>query len=472
MRAIIKHWVIQLKLTASSTFAAIVLLLCAVTSLFFWPGIIDSSGAIKGVSLGGDSLSGAAIYLLWVVTWSMMAGFVVPGQVLGGKPFEVFATRALPTLPIGPRARVVAEVLVVLTFIIAVRGLVLIAGTFPGVSLVLHEDPGGQSAFRTRFLIDSAMGMLLVLPALLIWASPARNIHFWLVKPLILLCLLLVSMKLGFLAEPLRLTATSIGLSILCLWSVNREPTLPRLWNRSAGSSKARWRRGIPPMVRLRRDLWLKPLPLATVIVAVEALLIALNQFVDLTSNHIFYAASSLNIGMGFSFIAFRPMANNLIAVGLSVASASRPSDFRGAWAVLPVRPESVMRGVYLHGLATGFFLWLTALGTNLANTWLKTGVFRFEDFDGDPGGRLLVPLVAAVPCLAGGLTSAAAGDGVRGWICLVSGMGVFVGNMVCLGTKVPWPSHAALLLLLAAAGGIPPLVHLRGRTARAPGDG
>jgi len=219
-------------------------------------------------------------------------------------------------------------------------------------------------------------------------------------------------------------------------------------------------------MRRLRRDLWLKPLPLALMIVAIEAVLLAANQLFDLSSHHVFYGASSLNIGMGFSFLALRPMSNNLIAAGLSAASGSRPSDFRAAWAVLPLRPESVMRGVYLHGVVTGLFLWLTVLATNLTNTYLKTGAVRFEDFDGDPGGRLLLPLVAAVPCLAGGLTNAATGDGFRGWISLGAGIGVFVGNVVCLVNKVPWQAHGALLVLLALVGGLPPLVHLRGRTA------
>lgn len=472
MRAIVTHWSIQLRLTLSSLFATAVLLFCAVSSLFFWPGIIDSSGLIEGVRTDDAGLGGAAIYLLWVLTWSMMAGLLIPGRVFGGKPHELFAVRALPTLPIGPKARVVADVLVVLTFVFIVRIPFLIAGIGPSEMFGFQGAPSAADAFRHRFLIDSAMGTLLVLPALLIWASPARNIQFWFVKPLVLLGLLLALMKLGCLATPLRLAATCTGLSILCLLTLNREPRVPAIWNRSAGPVEARWRPGLRPMMRLRRDLWLKPLPLALMIVVVQALLLAANRFFDLSSYHVFYGASSLNIGMGFSFLAFRPMANNLIAAGLSAASSSRPSDFRGAWAVLPVRSESVMRGVYLHGVATGLFLWLTVLATNLTNTWLKTGAARFEDFDGDPGGRLLLPLVAAVPCLAGGLTSAAVGDALRGWICLGAGIGVFVGNVVCLVEKVPWPAHATLLVLLAVAGGIPPLVHLRSRAARAQESG
>jgi|GEM_PF-2285863 len=472
MRAIAKHWSIQLRLTLSSLFATAVLLFCALSSLFFWPGIIDSSGAIEGINVGDEGIGGAAIYLLWVLTWSMMAGLLVPGQVFGGKPHELFSVRALPTLPIGPRARVVGDVLVVLTFVVVVRLPFLAAGIGPSEMFGFEQAPVVDESFRSRFLIDGAMGTLLVLPALLIWASPARNLQVWFVKPLFLLGLLLAFMTLGFLATPLRLAATCAGLSALCLFSVNREPRLPSLWNRSVGSSASRWRPGLRPMRRFRRDLWLKPLPLAATIVAIEAVLLAADGIFDLSRYHLFYGASSLNIGMGFSFLAFRPMANNLIAAGLSAASGSRPSDFRAAWAVLPLRSESVMRGVYLHGVVSGLFLWLTVLATNLTNTWIKTGALRLEDFDGDPGGRLLLPLVAAIPCLAGGLTSAAVGDAFRGWLCLGAGIGVFVGNVVCLVNKVPWQAHGALLLALALVGGLPPLVHLRGRTARAGGTG
>jgi hypothetical protein len=215
----------------------------------------------------------------------------------------------------------------------------------------------------------------------------------------------------------------------------------------------------------LRRDFLLKPLPALGLLAAIEVAFIAWDRLVGFPG-YGFYLGTSLVLGFMLSFVVLRPMGNNLLAAGIAAGGRFQPGDFRASWSVLPVRIETVLRGVYLHGMATGLLIWGFAVGINLLDTWLETGVLRLQDQDGDSAGKYILPFIAAVPTVAGGMICAAVGDKVRGMISLAASIGVLVGHHVCLILKFPVPLHTAVMIVLAALGGIPPLVHLRKRRA------
>jgi hypothetical protein len=315
----------------------------------------------------------------------------------------------------------------------------------------------------TAFYHRSLYGTVMMVPFIMAWAAPAPSIQFYfMVRLPALVSLFFVALVTGLLATPLMCLATCFVLSLLVLLSVDLEFKLPDSRRRLKSAPETRWRLGRNPMTQLRRDLWLKPLPIGLLFFALEGGLIALDRIVPFPEFG-FYIASTLVLGFFFSFVVLRPMNSNLIATGITGGSRNiKSGDFLNALSVLPLRRESILRGVYLHGLITGTLLWAAVIGTNLLSTWLELGEARLVDFDGDHAGKYLIPYIALVPCIAGGLTCAAKGDALFGFISLGSGIAVFMGHIVCLGCNLPMPLHAGILVLLAVMGGLPPLKHLR----------
>jgi hypothetical protein len=178
-----------------------------------------------------------------------------------------------------------------------------------------------------------------------------------------------------------------------------------------------------------------------------------------------FYAASSLVFGFMFSFIALRPLGffpGEMETWGRSDRTSQAGSG-HPSWAYLPVRREAVTRGVFLHGLITGTFIWAAVILTNLLSSRFSTGQWQMIDMDGGVAGRLLLPYIAVVPCLASALTCMSVRDGKRTMISVAALFAVMAGNMVLLANKAPIPVHFGVLALAALVGCIPCLPYLRG---------
>jgi hypothetical protein len=169
--------------------------------------------------------------------------------------------------------------------------------------------------------------------------------------------------------------------------------------------------------------------------------------------------------------LSLRPFDSNLIGMGLSGKQGARIGDFMRAWSVLPVRPGSVLRLVYLHGLVVMGGLWLGFVVALMARSWFRFGRLGLLTADGGDLSVVVIPFAAAVPCLAGLLVAAAVGDRTRSIISGVCFLLVFYGHLLLFGvlasafgreSNLPILIDGAFLAGLALLGGTLPLVHLR----------
>ena len=266
--------------------------------------------------------------------------------------------------------------------------------------------------------------------------------------------LLVGASEAGLLAELIPFVATCIALTGFSLLAVGRDLRLNLAAPRRTSPPWSRFRRSRPPEEQLRRDQWLRPLPAAGLLFAVESALVAADQMIGFPDKGLYWG-SCLVFGFLFSYVALRPLGCNLFT------PYTESTGFSAAWNVLPVRREAVIRGVYVHGLVAGVGIFAGIFGVAFVTTWLDTGTAAFVDFHGDPAGEAFYPLIALVPCLAGGLTSAAAGDRLLGFICLAAGTCVLMGHFLLLILEAPAWFHSAVLIALALCGGVPPLRHL-----------
>jgi len=462
MRALFTHGRIRLGAVLRSPLVLIVLLFSGGVSIFFWPCLASKSG-VEGVFFDTgaelDVVGGgpAAIVILWAFTWSLMAGLLVGGAAVGGRKTDTVCLRALPALPIGARARALAEAFVVLTFVVVLRGAHCLWFGF-------HLDPPEYfAASCAGYMRDTLLGSLLVLPFLVAWVTPGRSVHFWFIKPVVLAALLWGAFELELLAEPVPFAATCLVLTGLSLLAVSREPSIPLAWRKRAGPPESRVRTARPPEEQLCRDQWLRPLPAVGMLLAAEAVLVIAERAVGFP-DYGFYFGSCLVFGFLFSYVALRPLGCNLFSPYPLVRRQSESTGFAAAWTVLPVRRAAVIRGAYAHGLVTGAGILAAIIGVAVLTTWLQTGRAALVDFGGDPAGEVFYPLLALVPCLAGGLASAAAGDRLLGFVSLAAGICVLMGHFLMLILGPPVWIHAGVLIVLAFGGGVPPLWHLRTR--------
>jgi len=79
---------------------------------------------------------------------------------------------------------------------------------------------------------------------------------------------------------------------------------------------------------------------------------------------------------------------------------------------------------------------------------------------------RYVLPLLAIIPCLAGGLVNAAVGRMALTILSIGAGMGVLMGNILLLSLKAPEGLHAAFMVSAALAGGLPALRYLKANRA------
>jgi hypothetical protein len=466
MNGFLKHWTVRLRATVGDPWALTLILLSGLLSLVYWPGLTDPSGAGwlgVGVAVPPVPIIGVTMLLLWIYLWSMLMGGTAGGRVAAGRRSRTFVARALPALPVGAWARALAEALVILTLVLLARAPWFFLGGWVHGALGAPGEFAGEAVYRAEFAQQSFFGALLILPFLLIWSAPARTIEAQKARPLLWVVLLFVALRLGLLETPLGCAGTSAVLTALSLFAITLEGSIPLPWKRAAGPAASRHRLFRHPELQFRRDAWLRPLPVAGALVAAEAFLIALDQWV-LLSERTFGLINVLVGACLLSFVVMRPMGSKLAAAGVWGwgGCGALPGEFSETWSVLPVRRELVLRGVYLHGLISGAALWIGILLVGSLVRWLGTGEISLLGPEKGFLAELLFPLATVIPCLAVFLIAGAAGDRPRAVLSTGAFLVIVHLNIVLLVLETPTVVRLGTLAAIALIGGLPPLRHLR----------
>ncbi len=442
MRGLWTHCRIRLVWTIRSPVSLAMLLCCALATLVFWP----APGRWAGPwSFGTERASPPAVLtFLWMFGWPAFAARAVGGSASRGVRLA-YMIGPLPALPIGPRTRALAEALAVLTAVLVAQLPFLATGAMA---------PS-----------HSAFGALLALPLLVGLGLLVREGRGGAPRGVVTagtIVGLAAAIQAGTITRPGEFVAVSVLLTALFLWWTGRESRA--LFRGPAGAARPVSHRHAsgPPQSRLLRDLWLRPLPALAILLSIETVVLLVDVFHGLPRTG-FYAVSVGVFACMVPLVAMRPLGSNLIARELALGFVTpRNGSFCAAWTVLPLRRETLLRGVYLHSLISGTAILTLLFGTLLLKSWLDAGRPGAEPWNGHHEGWFYLPLVAGLPCLAGAMTSAAVGDRSRARISIASGFGVVFGYAGCQFLQPPAPLLAALLVVLALSGGVPPLIHLR----------
>jgi len=354
---------------------------------------------------------------------------------------------------------------------LVVRVAVLPAGPW------LHDIAGsarpypGLAAFAAQFSRHTLEGLVVVLPALVAWTMPGRAPQWAFARAAGLVVVQLLAARFGLLATPALCLVTSLALVALLLAPFGREWHRWRLSSRRRSATAVLARAAAPPHRRLVRDFLARPLPwLAAALVAQGIVLVAGLlvwpgvRLLGEDSPGLVYFGSIVVLSFALSLIALRPMASAQAVAGLFGKPNYREGDFVTAWSVLPVRREWVLRGVYLHALLVSLFIFALALGVNLLLAVVEHHRWAVLDFEHNPAARLFVPLIAAVPCVAGFVAASAAGRKRKAVLAAAALLAVIHGHLLLLIFKAPVPIHAAVLVALALVGGGPVLFDLQRR--------
>jgi hypothetical protein len=284
-------------------------------------------------------------------------------------------------------------------------------------------------------------------------------------------------MRLGLLATQALCLVTSLALAGLLLALVGREWHPRHVWRRSPRRPRPTTvlaRRAEPPRRQLVHDFLVRPMPWLAATLAAQGVVLVAGLLVwpgvrllGEDSPGLVYFGTIVVLSFALSYIALRPMGSAQAVAGLFGKPNYREGDFVTAWSVLPVRRESVLRGVYLHALLVSLFIFALALGVNLLVAAVESHEWAILDFDRNPAARVFVPLVAAVPCVAGFVAASAAARKGKALLAGLALLAIVHGHLLMLILEVPAPLHAAVLAVLALVGGVPALFDLRRTTPR-----
>ena len=450
-----------------------------------WPGgpVTYTGPAPTAVQLALFLPSGFVVIaqLLWVA----LVAWALGRESLQGRRS---AARALPALPIGPRARVVTEVLVATSLAVAARAIVLSLGgirlgqtlfgydmpVFPELAWLFRLAPFAGTtltlvAYASTFAVSTLLGTLLVFPLVLAWSTTARLDWRGVVKPAIATLLVFGAVSVGAMGRLASAVLVSGLASALLLVRLDDG-------GRSAAASAVRplrLRTSPGPLAQFRRDLWLGPLKARWPFLVFTVVLPFVPAFVYQTGvlgyrleNASLFARAL--VGSGAVLQSLLLLALPLFPFGLAlVPSGTRPGAlFSGAclrsWSALPVPRKTVVRAVYAHGLLTAGF----ALLVLCAHARLLGARFNPVPYE-----------LPAVFLMAGIVLCEAVGDRRRGLLAVGALAGFQFGvpftyalGMELLGRVPAFLSQGVRLTLTAYAvalvGVLPPLVHLRERPA------
>jgi len=461
MRGLVRHARVRLGATLRSPYALLVVVLAGLATLALSP-------TLPLVTLAADDpIDRVAIPLIavqWLWLWPALITRAVAGRTTG--PLWSAVEQPIPQLPVSSRSRVLAEVLVVCSMTLAVRavGFALepYSATVPGLPVAEHG--GYPAAFATQWLLD----VVVFAPVVAAWAFPTRAPTLVMLRPLFAALAVYAAGRLNLYANLASAAVVSAALTAVMVapWGGDLKG-LQRLAGMVAPLGPA-WRPARAS--QLTRDLLWQPLARNSsfVIGALvgQGLLLA-GEALQVWPPMIFHLGSSVVFGLLLAQVVLRPMGSPMIMASVSGLGKHRLGDFTAAWSVLPVERHALLRGVYLHGLFGALALWALMTGVFLCRVWLEGGALAAPDTQG--GATLLLGAAFVTPLLAGLLVALAAGDRILG---LLTGalLVAFLPVQIVLTRVVEarfealpgWTIALVLAALLAAVGGVPPLVHLR----------
>jgi hypothetical protein len=457
------------------------LVFAAWSSFFAWFFIFVSGYRLTGPMTGParPAFLGFVVVTLWFWPWAVARP--LQGRSTGGD------APPLPALPISWFRRALAEAVTGLLLVLAIRALTvtILTGRLFGL-----EEPaswglaaqGGDGLLGPLFefivvssrVAHGAAVSLLVLPVLLAWSAPVRSQGVLLARSLLVATLggclpaiLAEAPDLQPLHVILAIAAGTLLLSVLATTSFeSARRRKPQFFRSGPGPLT---RPGLEPARRFRRDRWEPHLrSLRWFVAPAFALLVGGSLlFVYTTRWRIAYPLCiGLAVGLLTRFYA-APLGADVFATDLHAGSASpQGGAYVRAWARLPVPPEAVVRAVYLHGLASASIVWLLWAGHELVAVAL--GHWRWH-------AQLNLPLLLGIPVAAGLLLCTSVGDHFKRTLSALALASFLPAHFAALTlpsalTGVEWSprSIAALdlgvLVSLSVIGGLPPLVHLRGR--------
>jgi hypothetical protein len=341
---------------------------------------------------------------------------------------------------------------------------ILVAIRTPGLLigdwLRLHSDFRSgypwPTSYPTYFWCRTLVGALITFPVLLAWICPVGSTEVVFRRPVIVVTLLWIVMKLGLLGSPLGCAVACVGLTGLLLATIDRGWTIIRDRSSSAGMPSSHWRPARDPNVQFYRDLFFRPIPLVVVILCIEVPAILLDRYLfrgwgDGGPGMMFIGSLMVIFGL-YSFLPLRPL-------GQSVGNffGQRPDGtLMRACATLPIHRNTVVRGIYSYSLLSGLVVWGVGMGLAVLSSWMHSGHLQVGGVDGGPG-HVWPWLLLAIPlCTASAVTAGVVGARVQGVVSTVATIGVLTTLLIHSSGGVPTTTTAVVVAGLAAAGGFP----------------
>lgn len=464
--AFARHFRVRLGAVLRDPGALLVLAGAAAATLLLWPGVTPpGDGGWSALSAGAEpapeALEGTTVFL-WLLIWPVLPVTAAAGRVAPSARGDAFAQRGCPALPVTLRARMLAEALLVLLAVALAHGARSLLPGAPAPAPLLA-------------------GAFVSLPVLLAWATPAPSVALLWIRPSLVVLALSCAAETGLLASPAGVVATGTALAAAVLAGAHVDLSALRSLPHRPDRPPAAARPALDAARRLRRDFFLEPLrrlgPFAASLLFVLAGVLAV-EAVRPIPPFVAMAVAILVLSQIFA-LALRPAGSALVPWAFRGSSGARAGDLVRAFSVLPVRPESVRRAAYVHGLVVALAAWGGSVGVVALRALSRTGRLALTDADGDSLLPLLLLGLCVVPVAAGLVVSAAAGDGRRmalsggALLALLNLPGMaflVVASLLGMGSRAGTVAALGLIAVLTLAGSLPPLALLRrGRRPPAP---
>lgn len=458
--AVFRHARIRLTAVVRQPVSLLLMLCFALMTVGLWPGLAAPSGPWFGfgISPAEAPIMALLISLIYLYLWPTLVALRAGGRaVTSAASGDDDVTLALPALPIGRKARMAGEILVIFLFVLVARGAVL---------PFLAADKRGAYALHTL------AGALVLLPIMACWARRTGTFDLQAAMALVVALLELGAQKLGLLAGmvPLATVSAFLTTAVLVL-DVPFLRTLRTRPGRRAGAAVG-FRRALPPAARFRRDLVALPMRRYGLL---YLLAIGFATALMLAGN---LDRLAFLVGMVLAFIAvfvlLKPLGSNLLGWGLKGRRGVKTGDLYRALSVLPLRRETILRGIYCYTLAAAGTLWLGAVVLIAARVYLRTGEPLWHASQTGDLNLFLWPSLLLVPAVAGFIVSATAGKRV---LYYTSGLALFsmmnlpmmalagLGYVCAKGSHLPAVVALVILGLATLLAWIPPLTLLRRTT-------
>ncbi len=325
------------------------------------------------------------------IRWLLMAALTavfLGGRTSTGNQVQLNKL-TMPNLPVGPAARVAAEVAYILILFIIAR--------------IIHLFFVDEIA-PLPVINETLTGLLVIIPIFVVFVPRDRGDRpYYILDASVIILTLCLLVELGAFRSLGFALISCIALVIIAVFLNRLEGLLYQSFRPQTHFSGAMCRPARNPEQQFRRDLWLRP----WYHFRWHLVLLAIAQIAGIIVYHrlqlpVYYISLWTGIMLYFWLGLMIAPAGLGSLVSESGHKSTFYSDFDGAflaaWSVLPLHPVRIIRGAYLYILVAGTFFWTVTLLTFILAEWPYS--FHFW-----------VPFLIAIPCLAGFITMAAVGN-------------------------------------------------------------